>query len=670
METLEEELLAVTERRSKYSRKDDSDASASAGEFDDAVDSDGAEDDTLDDAHYDDGDDDEYGIDDDDDDEEFGGRSSKKKSSRPSKAKSSGAKIKSSRARPRSSDKKTSKSKQRRSPSLSREDDADRFSYEYDEDGYGDADDREQLSQMNEVERETILTERKDARNKKFVIWQKKRELMAREVETQPQSSHNRGRSSGRSKAQSQSKTDALDALAEDIRKKSSRAINPVDVSDDDSEQEQPKVTKLDSIKQDLTQEIKADQDLMLESEGPDLRYEDLVKEGSEGSATTTTPLFLRRDILVHLSQKPYFARVVQGLYVRLRVGSKDNSYLLCRIVGVKSGRVYEVMDSQMNKFKTNQFLVLLSGKQRRLFEIRILSGSHPKQHEFDVYVSRAKGGGTEIPRRDEVKRLLKEATANIFEGKAVATDEERKEHMANLEMVYPARVNWTQKRTELETALEIKQQDFSNGRRQGMSEQDHKNYAEEIKDMETRLKEIRAMETKYVFQEKTSNTEVFENLARRNMKLNATNESLAAKRRSFEAGRASLEANRVDGASQLYSRGERENGGRASNGVGPEHMKGWSAAHDWRLELLSWSPGRKRKRLGDNPLSPEYDVEVPDMDDIEFDEFHKAGLRSTVSLVPPGIDAVYDRPTRPLYKAPLGAKIISLEEWSKQREA
>lgn len=673
METLEAELLAVTEHKGKHSRKDDDDseASASAGELDGVVDSDGAEEDPLDDAHDDDADDDEYGIDDDDDDDEFAaGHASKKKSGRSSKNKRLNQKsTPSSKHRPRPFDKKgPSRSRPNRSSSGELGDyDTDQFSFEYDEDGYGDAEDRERLSKMSEFDRELVLTERKDDRNKRFVIWQKKRELMARDADGQADLGSGRARSSNRSKGQSQSKTDALQALAADKRKKSSRAITLDDVSDADSEQEdRPKETKLLHNKLAPAQEIKTDEDLLKEKEGPDLRYDDIVKSSPEGNITTT-PLFLRRDTLIHLSQKPHFDRVVQGLYVRPVVGTKDNSYLLCRIVGVRTGRVYELVDTQMNKFKTNKFLVLLSGKQRKVFEIRLVSGSHPRQHEFDVYISRAKEGGTEVPRREEVERLLKESTFNIFQDMAVATDEERKEHIANMEKVYPARVNWTQKRTELETALNIKRQDFANARRNGKKEEARR-LESDIREMEMKLEEIRAMETKYVIQEKTSNAEVFENLARRNMKLNATNESLAARRRSFEASRASHDLSRDGMTQSLFMKSDRESTEKKAN-TSTDHTRGWSASHDWRKELVTWSPNRKRRRLAEgDPLIPGYDVAVPSMEDVVLDEKCGVQAKNSVSMFPPGIDAVYDSDVRPTTKAPEGARVISFEEWSRQR--
>lgn len=674
METLEAELLAVTEHRGKNSRKedDDSDASASAGELDGVVDSDGAEEDPLDDAHDDDADDDEYGIDDDDDDDEFAtGRASKKKTSRNSRTKRpSNKSAPASKNRSRTADRKSSRTKPGRSSSGELgEYDTDQFYFEYDEDGYGDADDREHLSKMSEFDREIVLSERKDARNKRLLIWQKKRELMARDAEGQNDLGSGRARSSTRSKVQSQSKTDALQALAADKRKKSSRAITLDDVSDADSElDERPKESKSPQNKSQPVQETKTDEDLLKESKGPDLRFDDLVKSVAEGEATTTTPLFLRRDTLVHLSQKPYFDRVIQGLYVRPRVGAKDNSYLLCRIVGVRTGRVYELVDSQMNKFKTNKFLILLSGKQRKLFEIRLVSGSHPRQHEFEVYVTRAKEGGTEIPRREEVERLLKESTINIFQGRAIATDEERKDHIANMEQVYPARVNWTKKRTELETALDIKRQDIANAREVGKEEEAQK-LTDEMEDMETRLKEIRAMEKKYVIHEKTSSVEVFENLARRNMKLNATNESLAAKRRSLEAGKASYDMSRDGMIQPLFSKIDK-GGDKIGNGSTADQHRGWSASDDWRNELVTWSPSRKREKLGDHPLTAGYDVAVPSMEDVVLDDKQGVQAKNSVSMVPPGIDAVYDRQVRPTVKAPQGGKVISFEEWSRQRAA
>lgn len=666
--SLDAELLAVTEKGNRDTRKDESDGSESAGEFDGVLDSDGGDDDdrNLDEEGFDDDDDDaddaEYGIDDDDDDDDYASRRKmKKKSARPLKQKRSSSKSKSLKSRGKNSDRRTS-TKVKQQESLD-EDDEDQFQYDYDQHGYSNAADRDHLSKMNEFDREQIISERIDARNRSFHIWKKKRE-MAREAEANGDALQGRSRSSGRSKQSS--KSVALQALAEDKQRKQS--AKPIDIgSDADSEQDRPSEKQSVRGKREELMDSKPEAHLLKEEEGPELRYADLVTVGTDGIATTS-PLILRRDTLFQLSQKPYFGRVVEGLFVRLKIGdSQDNtgSYLICRIAGLTSGKMYNLLQSGL---KTNQKLLLQSGRQRRSFEMCLISSSHPTEQEFATYVERAKAGGIEIPRREEVDRLLRSSQEMIVKHKVTETEDERLQYLANMEIVYPERINWTQKRTLIETSLEVKRQELANAQDSGRKNLEQK-YTGEVETMEKRLKEVRGLEAKYVLQNKKTNVEVFQNLAKRNMKLNATNESLAASRRNFESNKTAIDLfSRFDATGQSYfSIGDQDDGTAVAMS---EQAKDAHTLKDWRKDLLTWEPTAKRRKIGESPLDPAYGVELPGLDDLVVDASIKIRPKKAVSLVPPGVDAVYDRPSRKLARPPSGAKLLSFDEWSKQRAA
>lgn len=681
MESLESELalnaavLAVTENSNRDAGKDASDGSESPGEFDGVIDSDGVDDDdaNIDDIDDDDDDDDaEYGIDnddnDDDDDDDYASqRKGKKKLSRPLKQKRMSSKSKSSsKSHSKQSDRKSG-SRANRSGSLDDDDDDDDlFEYKFDQHGYGDSVDRDSLAKMNEVDRERLISERIDARNRKSFIWKKKRELARKNMPT-TDLSQSRARSSGRSKQSS--KSVALQALAKDKqRKKSSKTIDIG--SDADSEQEQRTGNHRKGANMDDRVDSKPEAHLLKEDDGPELRYADLVRI-TDGIATTS-PLFLRRDTLIKLSQQPFFCRVVEGLYVRLKIGDSENnegSYLVCRIASVLSGNVYQLEPG----VKTNLHLYLQSGKQRRLFEIRLISSSHPTEREFLTYVERAKSGGIEVARREEVDRLLKRSVAMIVKRKVTATEEERKTHMGNIEMVYPERVNWTQQRTEVETGLEVKRQELANAQENGRDDHERK-YNNEVSTMEKRLDEIRKFETKYVLQGKKSNAEVFQNLARRNKKLNETNDSMAASRRNYESNKTSIDLfSRFDATGQSYfSIGDNDGTAVAMS----EQARESHTLADWRKQLRTWPGGTagKRRRISDMPLDAAYGVELGGLDGLEIDVLTTIAPKRGVSFQPPGMDAVYDGVSRhvvgPPTGPPTGAKIVSFEEWSKQRAA
>lgn len=662
---LDAELLAVTDARKSVPRSSaDVSSDSENGEFDGIADSDG-DDDKLDGGEDDDpDDDDEFDLDDDYRDDDYG--SKQKKSSRSSKSKSS-AKIKRpSKPRAKPSDRKNAKSN-KSTRSVDREDDGDHFEYKYDQDGYGDAADRERLEKMNEVDRELVLADRQGERNRQFLLWEKKREMMARRASSGDNAS-NRARSSARSKQSS--KADALDALAQDIRKKS--AV-PVDMDGVDADSEGEPEPKREPKRASVREDEKADAP-MRDDEGPELRFSDLVKSPKDGKGMVTTPLFLRRGTVEHLSQQPYFARVVEGLYVRIKVGETGDtgSYILCRIAGVQ--KMVKVYDLTAKGLKTNFQLVLQSGKTRKPFHIAILSASHPTERDFQSYRERAVLGGIEIPRRDEVERLLKRAYSTIVKGKVTATETEMKEHLENTEVVYPRRVNWTQKRTSAQTALEIKRQELNNARDKGRKHLIEK-YEGAVRELEDRLRHIRKNESIYGQQSIKTNAEVFQSLAARNMLLNSKNDTLAQSRKNLDSNTTTIDpyARFETTGDSYYSMDKKRTPSKMADGEMEEDVEEVPVAealpvNDWRTYLSSSKIPMKRRRIGKTPVDPAFGVLLPGLDAFTDEKYMERIVRKMPSFVPPGLDAVYDTRARPEPKLPKGAKIISFEEWSKQR--
>lgn len=659
MEELDAELLAVTERQKGPGQADLSDNSASSAaesdglpESDAGEDDDDDDDDDLDDPPVSDDEDDdvEFGIDDDDDDDYRQKSRRKKKPPAPKKSKS------------RAKQPKKKKAPRQRAPAAMPSDDddsEDTFEYKYDKNGYGDDDDRDRLMRMNEVERETLLMERVEARNKEYEIWKMGRNLKARQSGKPGASNATRtARSSGRSKASS--KSDALQALAEDKRKKTSRAFE--EVSDADSEVEgRSRRDRREERERAVKDEAKEEAALMVDDDGPEMQYSDLVKVGKAGERSTT-PLFLRRDTLINLSQQPYFARFVVGLFARIRVeGSRysedGGSYLICRIAGVDTGKVYDLASD----VRTNYVLVLQIGKQKRPIRINMTSGSHPSEREFGVYRARALDAGVDMPRREEVNKLFKKTNELFFERKVVATDEENKKHIANMEILYPSRVNWTQKRTEARTALDIKRQELSSSRRRGMSELEDK-LAREVKELEERLSEIEANEEKYGMSQVKSE-DVFHGLAMRNMALNKANEQLMARQRNLESETGGIDPfARFDTTGQSYYSITKK--GESGNGKPPEQKRKQLSQSDWRSCLKSWRPDAKRRKISDHPLNPLFGGEI-----FRVDVFEKESSGGNdVPRRPPRVDSVYAGLVRSKVRLPPNAKVMNFDDWSKMR--
>lgn len=651
MEDLDAELLAVTDGKKRSSNRGGNDASDSGAEFDGIADSDQEDDNDYRNGNGradddDDDDDDEYGLDDDEDEQYSSKRRPKKKESRQSKKKTSRPKQK--------SEKRSNAKTKRENRSPMDEDDEEQFEYEYDHRGYGDAADHDRLAKMNEVERELLLEDRIEARTKAHMLWKKRKEMMAREEDREDAQKAKRiGRSSGRSKPSS--KSDALQALAEDRRKKSSRAID-IDVSDADSEADRP--NRRDRRKEEPEKaKAKYEDATMDPDEGPELRYADLVTVSKDGVASTS-PLFLRRDALVKLSQKAYFERVVMGLFARVRAlggAGADDTYVLCRVVGAVTGKVYDLGGG----YRSNWHLTLQSGKQRRNFMIPLTSGSHPTEREFKSYCDRSMRYDVEVPRREEVESLLRRAKDMIVDRKVRPTDSEEKKYRANREIVYPERVKWTQKLAEAQTALEIKMEELKAARdrdRKGeVSKLEH-----EVRELQERVDEVQEKEDKYVLKAVKNNAEVFQNLAKRNDALNSATERLAATKRTLDANNhTSNPFARVDttGKSYFTINAEQEEA---------DEKREKNVGSDWKTSLSIWEPNMKKRKIGENATDEFYNVPLPALDIFKKSDEEISSIQDVVWSS--DVDAVYAKAAYMAPDLPLASKEISLEEWNRQR--
>ena len=652
---LDAELLAVTDPHKRTNRGGR--ASESDGEFDGIADSDNGDDDDdemLDDVgglDDDDDDDDEYGLD--DDDEEFGTKSSrKKKAKKVSKTKKAPSKSKSTKRRPRASGKRSARGK---SDVIMSDNDDDEFKYKFDQYGYGDAADQEKLGRMNEVDRELILAERIEARNREYILWKKQREMMARGEDGAGEKRS--ARSSGRTKQSS--KSDALQALAEDKRKKSARPVD-LDVSDADSEPDPS--SRRQTAAETERKERRSDVDDEPDDSGPGLKYSDLVIQDDDGQRVAT-PLFLRRDALIKLSQQAYFHRAAVGLFCRVRALSRtDDSYLLCRIVDANIGPVYDLG----NGMKSNWSLVLQNGGKRKSFEIRLTSGSAPSEAEFDSYCRRSNSDDVELPRREEVTKLVKRSKELIFGRSAIPTDAELKKHLANVEVLYPSRVNWTQKLSEVKTALEIRRQDLIAARERGDADKIEK-LEEQVAKMEDRVEEIHRLEEKYVLKPVKTNTEVFQSLAKRNMALNTTTERLAASRENLETrANGTNPFARFDTSGQSYfSIPSRDNKVANKEEKQSSSLKSYS---DWRCLASTWDPSGKRRKVSEHALDSAYDTPLSSLHVFDNEGGDSGPQRRRSGLLPEMVDATYSSQACAKSSLPSGAKVLSLEEWSRQR--
>lgn len=662
------EILAVTGGQKKDA-DGESDASDSDGEFGavaDSGDDDGMDDigDEDDEDSFGDDDDDDDDIDDDDedddDDDDYGAAESKKKT-KTRKAPVKKAAAPKRRRKDPARTKGTAKGATRRkgAPVVSDDDDDEIFEHEFDEDGYGDSADRDRLARMTEVERETLLSERVDNRKSAYDMWVVQRDIQKREAKRGAAAGSRTARSSSRAKLSS--KSDALQVLAADKRKKSTRQIE--EVSDADSEPDgvakrSRERNHIGDSDDDRDKEYAAhDDDLGFVDAGPELQYRDVVpKEG-------TPRLCLNRMQLVTLSQQPYFLRAVKGLFTRIKIGDRSGgsgSYLMSQIEGLQKGKTYEAEPGK----RTNYLLKLRIGKAVKDFQIIEVSGSKPSEEEFAVFRTRTLDAGLTLPSREEVKGLMKQA-GDVISKKLSATDEEYKRHLTNMEALYPERINWTQKRAETQTALEIKKQELENARIRGRGELSER-LAEDVQTLGKRMQEIEDYESKYMTKATGTAASLFQNLARKNLKFNSVNDRLAASRRSLEVDSSALvdPFARFDTTGQSYYSIGKKSDAVASVGDMPSNRPD----RVWKSTLKSYNESAPKTKLSETAHGS-WGMAVPGLAEffqMACDDPIKAKLPGKLCV--PGVDAVYaDQQPKP-EPLPAGTKVISFEEWMRMR--
>lgn len=654
MDDLDDEILMVTsgtQAKKAKQERDDSDQSDSDGR--DSMDSDD------DDASYDRDQDAEYDDDvepDDDNDADF--TVSKKKAKRKPAAK----KRAPAKSRPRKKPSKANPSR-RFAPKVSMEglddDDEDQFQHEYDADGYGDQTDRDRLLKMTEIERESILEDRVEKRRREYDVWKMERQMTAR---AKRDSFAAKGqRSSTRNKESS--KNAAIEDLMQTKHDKSRKLE---DVSDADSEPGRLKRKHgvrspgESSSEGDGRRRDEGMKDIDFDA-GPELSYADIVKENTDDKGMivyTTTPIFLRRIALVSLSQQPVLARAVEGMMVRVRVSDKSDrvggSYLLCRIMGVETKKIY-TFDSHPG-VKSNTHLILQSGSDRKHFQMREMSSSHPTRSEWETFRKRWLEAGLQLPSRKEVNEMMKRASDLIGNDSARATEAELSAHMKNRSVVYPELTNWTEKKMSLTSILEVKVQDHQGA----TNSETRKRLAGEIKELEENLQHVREMEAK--FDSKRSNAAAFQRIAAKNQKVNESMDRLAASRRNRSKSGAIDPYARFDMTGQSYFsiKGDAKTEGdkMAAGNVDEE---------DWRSTLRTWDPKEKRQKPTVEPLVAGFGVPMAGLEDFVWPPNAGWG-KAEEGRGPPGVDCVYAVAKRRKGGLPAGAKVISVKEWNSMR--
>ncbi|OWF38612.1 RNA polymerase-associated protein RTF1 homolog [Mizuhopecten yessoensis] len=331
------------------------------------------------------------------------------------------------------------------------ESDKETFHDEYDENLYGDEEDRKKLEQMTEKEREQILFNRGELRQvlktrfeiEKKLRQAKKKGLMNKDKPANDSAIHKSTsqRSTERRKNMEEKKDSKKFAalkdlkakreekkkLAEELEKqeqkkkllKASEIYSDDDDDDDDEdddEEEREEETKSRSRDQD-TRENKFGSDSDSSSGSSYSGYNSESDHGStRGSKRKVqfvstkeelTKVKISRHKLEKWCHMPFFRKTVQGCYVRIGIGNHEGQavYRVAEIIGVvDTAKVY-----QLGTTRTNKGLKLRHGHSERVYRLEFVSNQDFTDSEFFKWKEAMMLGGLTLPTIDEIERKFKD---------------------------------------------------------------------------------------------------------------------------------------------------------------------------------------------------------------------------------------------------------------------
>ncbi|GJQ08976.1 hypothetical protein GpartN1_g767.t1 [Galdieria partita] len=355
-----------------------------------------------------------------------------------------------------------------------------RFFYEdgYDEYGFGDETDVARLMGLSEVEREAILAERLERREQLKLEKDIKRRIgeQAEDVSSDQENSRLFERPR-RESEKARKKRAALESLA--LQRGRQRGLHSDDrdlsfseessLSEDISEGEEVSEHKTDR------RQLKRD----LEERRRPIVYSDIVSETGR-----TTPMFLRRQMLEIFVSKPFFDKMIVGMFARLSVGTAPDNpsvpvYRLVRIAGVHERDPRYKVGGQY----TNKRIICLFGSVKGEFSIERFSNKHPTEAEFNRWFKQMMKDRETIPTKDDVTYLIS-LSLDYRKGNIQVSDEELQRHIEKFEKLNPERVNYVAKKNEILTRITFL-------RDNGAS-------PAEIAEYERKLVELERLEAKY----------------------------------------------------------------------------------------------------------------------------------------------------------------------------
>jgi len=267
----------------------------------------------------------------------------------------------------------------------------------YDDEGYGDEEDRQRLDEMNEIEREQTLAARVDAKRKRLQQRQLREKIRAKKKgppkkpQREPRARHSRNNERENKKA----------ALEDLRRRKSHAGAKKKQIQAYEEEESEEESDEKDDPSDFDSSEDEGYDRFETQKEFEELDWEDLKK--------MIPDLVLKRQTLEQWHNKPYFDTALQGCFVRVNIGASrtDNTaqYRLCRVDGVKhTPKQYKL--STGKGIWCKKLLTLSWGSDKKSFPITVTSNEAPDEKLMERWREKCLKDNLDLPNKEEVDRI------------------------------------------------------------------------------------------------------------------------------------------------------------------------------------------------------------------------------------------------------------------------
>jgi len=251
---------------------------------------------------------------------------------------------------------------------------------EYDEDLFKGPADRAELNAKTDLEREMILADRHDRKQRRMETLQVRAEMRAQRAVSKQQTQRRGGaRAAASAHADKSAKLAELAAKRQqsERRQKEKQMAEEREASDDESDGESAA---------DAARRAAAEKRERAERARRDAEAEAEARQPKEGPAPfkQLERIRLTRQKLEKWINEPFFEDVVVGCFVRVGIGMQEGraTYRAAEIMGVKDGfRQYSI-----EKVVTTKRIELQIGSSRRYFQMNYISNTNFETPELEKY--------------------------------------------------------------------------------------------------------------------------------------------------------------------------------------------------------------------------------------------------------------------------------------------